>query len=261
MNKLIFEKLKSLLDDKVLEYNQKDFIPQDPISIPHQYSHPRDIEISGFFTALFAWGNRTIIINKSKDLMQLMGNQPYEFIKNHSQSDLKSILTFKHRTFNATDVLYMIDFLHRHYNQHQSLESAFFPEGITSVENGLTQFKHYFSASPYFPERTGKHIATPEKNSNCKRLNMFLRWMIRSDKQGVDFGIWKKLKPDQLIIPIDIHVHRVAMDLTLIHTTKINWNAALELTNTLKRFDVDDPVKYDFALFGMGINFKRESLI
>lgn len=261
MNKLAFSSIKKLLDQKVKQYNRVDFIANDPISIPHQYSHPRDIEIAGFFAALFAWGNRTIIINKSRELMQLMENQPFAFIQNHSDADLKKILTFKHRTFNATDILYIIEFLHQHYQRHESLESAFFPENISSVEESLIQFKHYFTASPYFPERTSKHIATPERKSNCKRLNMFLRWMIRSDNEGVDFGIWDKVKPSQLIIPIDLHVHRVALDLGLMHSPKIDWNAALELTHTLQQFAPEDPVKYDFALFGMGINFKKESLI
>jgi uncharacterized protein (TIGR02757 family) len=261
VNKLAFSSLQNLLNDKVAQYNRPEFIYNDPICIPHQYSNLRDIEIAGFFAALFAWGNRTIIINKSKELMQLMGNQPFEFIRNHSDADLKKFLTFKHRTFNATDILYMIDFLQRHYQKNTSLESAFFPDEINNVEDGLIHLKHYFAASPYFPERTSKHIATPEKKSNCKRLNMFLRWMVRNDHQGVDFGIWKKIKPSQLIIPIDLHVHRVATDLGLIQTNKIDWNAAIELTKSLKTFDKEDPVKYDFALFGMGINFKKESLI
>jgi uncharacterized protein (TIGR02757 family) len=249
--------LKAFLDEKVALYNQPQFISSDPISIPHRFSVKQDIEIAGFFAALFAWGNRTTIINKCSELLRLMDNAPYDFIRNHEDGDLKKFLQFKHRTFNTTDLLYFISFLQYYYSQHISLESAFsiwLAEEDTTVENALVHFHHYFFALPYAPERTRKHIATPQRGSHCKRLNMFLRWMVRRDDCGVDFGIWTELKPSQLVCPIDVHVARVARRLKLLTAPQLNWNAALELTRQLQAFDPDDPVKYDFALFGLGVD-------
>lgn len=245
-------KLINFLNTKVDEYNQPSFIKNDPISIPHLFTKKQDIEIAGFFAATFAWGNRTIIINKSKELMQLMHMQPHEFILNHTDSDLKSLLHFKHRTFNATDLLYFIEFLKHHYRQHKSLEIAFTKWGST-VEEMLTGFHHYFFSLEDAPSRTKKHVATPYKNSNCKRLNMFLRWMVRQDNKGVDFGIWKKISPSQLICPIDVHVARVAKRFGLIQRKQMDWQTALELTAYLKTLDKNDPAKYDFALFALGV--------
>lgn len=245
-------KLIDFLNAKVDEYNQPSFIKSDPISIPHLFTKKQDIEIAGFFAAIFAWGNRTIIINKSKELMQLMHMQPHEFILNHNDNDLKSLLHFKHRTFNATDLLYFIEFLTHHYRQHKSLETAFTKWG-NSVEEMLTGFHHYFFSLEDAPNRTKKHVATPYKNSNCKRLNMFLRWMVRQDNKGVDFGIWKKISPSQLICPIDVHVARVAKRFGLIQRKQMDWQTALELTTYLKTLDKNDPAKYDFALFALGV--------
>lgn len=245
-------KLIDFLNAKVDEYNQPSFIKSDPISIPHLFTKKQDIEIAGFFAATFAWGNRTIIINKSKELMQLMHMQPHEFILNHTVSDLKSLLHFKHRTFNATDLLYFIEFLKHHYTNHKSLETAFTKWGST-VEEMLTGFHHYFFSLEDAPSRTKKHVATPYKNSNCKRLNMFLRWMVRQDNKGVDFGIWKKISPSQLICPIDVHVARVAKRFGLIQRKQMDWQTALELTTYLKTLDKNDPAKYDFALFALGV--------
>jgi uncharacterized protein (TIGR02757 family) len=254
----MIEKLKDFLDSKVEQYNQPSFIKDDPISIPHLFTKKQDIEISGFFAAIFAWGSRTIIINKSKELMQLMEMHPYDFICNHSPKDLKTLLRFKHRTFNTTDLLYFIEFLNHHYTQHRSLEKAFL-QNISSlndenlIERSLINFHHYFFSLAHVPSRTKKHIATPEKKSNCKRLNMFLRWMVRKDNNSVDFGIWKKIKSSQLICPIDVHVARVAKKLQLLQRRQIDWQAALDLTGDLRSFDPNDPVKYDFALFGLGV--------
>lgn len=245
-------KLIEFLNTKVDEYNQPSFIKSDPISIPHLFTQKQDIEIAGFFAATFAWGNRTIIINKSKELMQLMHMQPYEFILNHTDNDLKSLQHFKHRTFNATDLLYFIEFLKYHYSQHKSLETAFTKWG-NSVEEMLTGFHHYFFSLEDAPNRTKKHVATPYKNSNCKRLNMFLRWMVRQDNKGVDFGVWKKISLSQLICPIDVHVARVAKRFGLIHRKQMDWQTALELTAYLKTLDKNDPAKYDFALFALGV--------
>lgn len=248
--------LKDFLNRKAAEYNQPSFIKDDPVSIPHMFSQQADIEIAGFFAAVFAWGNRTIIIKKSRELMQAMDLSPHQFILHHTDNDLKKLLSFKHRTFNTTDLLYFIEFLQFHYSKHPSLESAFtlgmIPNDDTT-ENALTGFHHYFFSLEHVPARTRKHIATPEKNSTCKRLNMFLRWMVRPDDGGVDFGIWKNISPAQLICPIDLHVARVAKRFNLLSRKQIDWQAAIELTTHLRKLDPNDPVKYDFALFGLGV--------
>jgi uncharacterized protein (TIGR02757 family) len=248
MNK---QKLIDFFNKKVDQYDQPSFIKDDPVCIPHMFSKKQDIEIAGFFAAIFAWGIRTIIINKSKELMQRMDNDPYNFIKNHDAHDLKGLLGFKHRTFNDTDLLYFVEFFRQHYSKHKSLEDAFVMHGET-VEEMLTGFHHYFFSLEDHPYRTKKHIATPEKNSTCKRFNMFLRWMVRQNSE-VDLGIWKKIKPSQLICPIDLHVARVAKRFNLLHRKQTDWNAALELTEYLRNLDPADPVKYDFALFGLGV--------
>jgi uncharacterized protein (TIGR02757 family) len=248
--------LKEFLDEKVDLYNQPSFIYSDPISIPHRFTLKQDIEIAAFFAALFAWGNRTIIINKCSELLQLMDNAPYDFMRHHTDADLKQFTQFKHRTFNTTDLLYFISFLQYYYSQHISLESAFsiwLTEEDTTIERALVHFHHYFFSLPYAPERTRKHLATPERGSHCKRLNMFLRWMVRQDNKGVDFGLWNEIKPAQLVCPADVHVARVARRLNLLTAKQLNWKAALELTQHLRTFDPSDPVKYDFALFGLGI--------
>lgn len=252
------KKLKDFLDEKVEQYNNVTFIKDDPVSIPHLFSKKQDIEIAGFFAAIFAWGNRTIIINKTKELMQLMEMQPHAFCLDHSHEDLKQLLKFKHRTFNTTDLLYFIEFLKFHYSNYDSLEDAFFKniKGLSDdsfVEHCLINFHHYFFSLEHVPSRTKKHIATPEKKSNCKRLNMFLRWMVRKDNKGVDFGIWNKIKPSQLICPIDVHVARVAKRFGLLQRKQVDWQSALELTEYLRTLDPLDPVKYDFALFGLGV--------
>ena len=248
--------LKKFLDKKVDEYNQPFFISSDPICIPHQFTKKQDIEIAGLFAALFAWGNRTTIINKSRELMQLMDNAPYAFCTQHADTDLKKFLEFKHRTFNTTDLLYFIAFLKFHYAAHDSLEIAF-SQGMNkkeaTIEKGLIGFYHYFFSLPDSPSRTHKHIASPEKKSSCKRLNMFLRWMVRTDKKGVDFGIWKNISPAQLVCPIDVHVARVAKRFGFCERKQTDWQSALELTAHLRNLDKSDPVKYDFALFGLGV--------
>lgn len=244
--------LKTFLDNKVEQYNQPAFIKHDPISIPHLFTKKQDIEIAAFFAAIFAWGNRTIIINKSKELMQFMNMQPYEFCLNMDLERLKKLLEFKHRTFNATDLLYFVEFLQFHYHHNDSLETAFTKYG-NDVEQMLTGFHHYFFSLEDVPSRTKKHIASPEKKSNCKRLNMFLRWMVRNDDKGVDFGLWKTISPSILICPVDVHVARVAKRFNLLQRKQIDWQAAVELTDYLKTLDPLDPVKYDFALFGLGV--------
>ncbi|OIR12100.1 hypothetical protein GALL_63510 [mine drainage metagenome] len=251
-----FRELKSFFDAKVEAFNQVSFIKNDPVCIPHLFSKKQDIEIAALFAAVFAWGNRTTIINKSKELMQLMDDAPYDFCLHHNDNDLKKLMHFKHRTFNATDVLYFIEFFKFHYSNHTSLEIAFtknMNKNDATIENALIGFHDYFFSLDDVPERTKKHIATPNKNSTCKRLNMFLRWMVRKDDCGVDFGIWQKIKPSQLVCPIDVHVARVANHFNLLSTNKIDWQTALQLTNYLRTLDAKDPVKYDFALFGLGV--------
>jgi uncharacterized protein (TIGR02757 family) len=245
-------KLIDFLNSKVDQYNQPSFIKDDPICIPHLFTKKQDIEIAGFFAAIFAWGNRTTIINKSKELMQLMHMQPFDFVLHHSDDDLKKLLHFKHRTFNTTDLLYFIEFFKFHYSTNKSLETAFTKWGNTAEEM-LIGFHHYFFSLEHVPNRTQKHVSTPYKNSSCKRLNMYLRWMVRKDSNGVDFGIWKNISPSQLICPIDVHVARVAKRFSLIQRKQIDWQTAIELTNYLRTLDVQDPVKYDFALFALGV--------
>lgn len=244
--------IKLFLNKKVDGYNQTSFIKNDPICIPHLFSKKQDIEIAGFFAAIFAWGNRTTIIQKSKELMRLMDNDPHNFCLHHSSKELKKLTGFKHRTFNATDLLYFIEFFKQHYGNHKSLETAFIKHGNT-IEEMLNGFHHYFFSFENAPTRTKKHIAAPEKNSSCKRLNMFLRWMVRQDDKGVDFGLWKNISPYQLICPIDVHVARVARKLKILERKQTDWRAALELTKYLRTLDSKDPVKYDFALFNLGV--------
>jgi uncharacterized protein (TIGR02757 family) len=244
-------KLIDFLNKKVDQYDQPSFIENDPVCIPHMFKKKQDIEIAGFFAAIFAWGNRTTIINKSKELMNRMDNDPYNFIHHHTDNDLQKLVGFKHRTFNDTDLLYFVEFFKHHYSNHKSLENAFTQWGST-IEEMLIGFHYYFFSLEHVPPRTRKHIATPERNSTCKRLNMYLRWMVRQNSK-VDFGIWKKIKPSQLICPVDLHVARVAKRFNLLHRRQNDWNTALELTEYLRTLDANDPVKYDFALFGLGV--------
>ncbi len=249
------QQLLDFFNRKVEEYNQPSFIAADPICIPHLFTHQQDIEIAGFFAAIFAWGNRTTIINKSKELMHLMGMQPHQFCLHASPKELKQLEGFKHRTFNATDLYYCVEFFKQHYTQYHSLEAAFLQNSLppTSVYEALIHFHRNFFSLEDAPLRTRKHISTPAKGSTCKRLNMYLRWMVRNDKKKVDFGIWKKIKPAQLICPIDVHVARVAKRFNLLDRKQVDWLAAEELTNYLKKLDPKDPAKYDFALFGLGV--------
>lgn len=252
--------LVKFLDDAAAEFNNPAFISDDPISIPHKFRRKQDIEISGFFAAILAWGNRKTIINKCIALMELMDNAPYDFCLHHSPTDLKKMGGFVHRTFNSDDLLYFIEFLKFHFSKYQSLEDAFFTQRVCRetniVESGLNSFYDYVFSLPYLMKRTRKHLAAPMNKSACKRLNMFLRWMVRNDGKGVDFGIWKKIKPSALVCPLDVHVARVGRRLGLLERKQNDWTAAMELTGNLRRFDPEDPVKYDFALFGLGISEK-----
>lgn len=249
------ETLKIFLDKKVAEYNQPSFIAADPISVPHLFTKKQDIEIAGFFASIFAWGNRTTIINKTTELIKLMDDAPHDFIVHHSDKELQTLLHFKHRTFKTTDLLYFLLFLGHHYKNDASLETAFtkwMKKEDENIENSLVGFHDYFFSLEDAPVRTKKHIATPARGSTCKRLCMFLRWMVRSNGCGVDFGLWKNISPAQLVCPVDVHVGRVARQFNLITRKQTDWTTALELTEQLKTFDETDPVKYDFALFSLG---------
>ncbi len=252
---MISPELQTFLNNKVVEYDQPLFIDADPVCIPHLFTKKQDIEIAGFFAAIFAWGNRTTIINKSRELTELMDNAPHDFCLHHSDEDLKKLLAFKHRTFNTTDLLYFIDFFQHHYSENDSLESAFtrsMNKDDQNIENALNGFYDYFFSLEHVPKRTLKHIASPAKKATCKRLCMYLRWMVRQ-KSKVDFGIWKKISPSQLVIPLDLHVARVAKHFNLISRKSSDWLAALELTENMKQLDRNDPAKYDYALFALGV--------
>ncbi len=250
---------QQFLDRMVQQWNNPTFIPKDPIYVPHQFELKQDKEIMGLFAAVFAWGQRKTIINKSLELAERMNNQPYEFILNHTDADLQQLLGFKHRTFNDTDLLYFVDYLHRHYSEHETLEDAFIPtEGFATMERSLIHFEEQFFDHPNAPRRTRKHIATPARKSACKRINMYLRWMVRDDNNGVDFGLWKQIPQSELICPIDVHVERTARQLGLLTRKQVDWKAALELTENLRQLDPHDPCKYDFALFGLSIEGKPE---
>lgn len=251
-------KVKALLDDRVEKYNNPGFIPNDPVSIPHRFTKKQDIEISGFFASILAWGQRKTIINNCLKLMQLMDNAPHDFICHHQEQDLKRFLGFKHRTFNDTDLLYLLFFFQQYYLQHESLETAFTGE-LNQIKTQKVRLEHFHNtvfSLEEAPHRTRKHIATPVRKSACKRLNMYLRWMVRKDTNGVDFGIWDNMPMSELVCPCDVHVERVARRLGLIKRKGMDWQTAEELTDHLRTFDPTDPVKYDYALFGLGIEEK-----
>jgi uncharacterized protein (TIGR02757 family) len=257
--------LKEFLDKKVEQYNQPAFLNCDPLSIPHRFTKKQDIEIAGFFSAVLAWGNRKSIINSCDKLLRLMNNSPYDFImdidRGKDRASFSAFENFVHRTFNEMDLMHLFNFLRYHFliKGEQSLETAFSKwmlPGDTTVENALAGFHDYvfgFDVDAKEQKHCRKHIATPAKKSACKRLNMFLRWMVRDDKNGVDFGIWKNICRSQLICPIDVHVARVAKKLGLLNRKQTDWQSAIALTTCLRAFDHEDPVKYDFALFALGV--------
>jgi len=253
------ENLKAFLEDRYKFYNQKKFIAKDPVQIPHRFTKLQDIEITGFWAAMLAWGNRTTIINKCNELFALMDNDPHNFVLNARPKDYKRFENFKHRTFNFTDTLHFLNFFKKYYTENESLETAFI-KGVSldsdNLKQGLINFHNLFFNIKDAPQRTRKHVATPLRKSTCKRLNMFLRWMVRSDDCGVDFGLWKKISSKQLLCPLDVHVERVARKLNLITRKQRDWKTTIELTEALKQFDANDPVKYDFALFGLGVEEK-----
>jgi uncharacterized protein (TIGR02757 family) len=245
----------TLLEKAARHYNQPSFIEDDPIGIPHRFTLLQDREIMGFWTAMLAWGQRKTIIQSASRLITYMDGAPFQFIVQHEEKDRRRLLDFKHRTFQATDALYFLEFFQRYYRQHSSLEHAFarhLSPADATTEKALIGFHLDFFDHPYAPDRTRKHIATPARHSTCKRLNMFLRWMVRRDDCGVDFGVWRSIHPAQLLMPLDVHVDRVARHLGLLERKQTDWQAVLELTTTLRQIAPDDPVRFDFALFGLG---------
>lgn len=245
--------LKEFLDEKVSYYNHPRFMESDPIQIPHRFHLKEDIEVSGFLTASIAWGNRKSIITNANKMMTLMGESPYDFIINHKVEQLESLLPFVHRTFNGYDFIQFIKSLQHIYQQHQGIES-FFKNHITkdSTQPAIARFKETFFENEHLA-RTQKHISNPERGSAAKRINMYLRWMVRKDNSGVDFGIWDTISPSILSCPLDVHSGRVARKLGLLNNKQNNAKALLELDTALRKLDADDPVKYDFALFGLGV--------
>ncbi|WP_299126207.1 TIGR02757 family protein [uncultured Winogradskyella sp.] len=251
--KLKKAELKDFLDTKVTLYNHPKFIESDPIQIPHQFSKKEDIEIAAFLTATIAWGNRKSIINNANKMMELLDHSPFEFVTQHQDTDLDRFEGFVHRTFNSEDLKQFVKSLQHIYKKHKGLEHLFAKHAKEkSLQPSIHQFKSIFFEVPHL-ERTKKHVSDPLKNSAAKRINMFLRWMVRNDTNGVDFGIWQSLSPAQLSCPLDVHSGNVARKLGLLKRKQNDGKALAELDKALRRLDPNDPVKYDFALFGLGV--------
>lgn len=247
------QELKEFLDAKVDAYNHPRFIESDPIQIPHQFSRKEDIEIAGFLAATISWGNRKSIITNANKMMALLDHAPFDFVKDHEPSDLEQLRPFVHRTFNEDDFIQFIKSLNHIYENHGGLEAVFSKHAEPfSIQNAIHHFKEYFFEIEHLP-RSQKHVSDPLKNSAAKRINMFLRWMVRDDNNGVDFGIWKSLTPAQLSCPLDIHSGNVARSLGLLKRKQNDAKALNELDKALRKLDKNDPVKYDFALFGLGV--------
>ena len=252
---LPLSELKEFLDEKSVLYNKPKFIDSDPISIPHQFSKKQDIEISGFLSATIAWGNRKSIIKNAQKLVDWMDNSPHDYITNGTDSDFAVFQKFVHRTFNGDDCQFFIYALQQLYKKHESLETVFSTDkndDELDTSNFICSFRKAFFSPSHLP-RTEKHVSNPLKGSSSKRLNMMLRWFCRHDTNGVDFGIWNKIKPNQLVCPLDVHTGNVGRKLGLLKRKQNDWKAAIELTNNLKKLDPIDPIKYDFALFGLGV--------
>ncbi len=247
--------LTSFLNKNVLRFNNRSFIANDPISIPHKFSRKEDIEIAGFLTALISWGNRPAILKSASNLMQLMGKHPFEFILSANDNELKQLTKFYYRTFNTSDLLFLVEAMKRIYLEKGGIEAianeSFKQTG--SVKGMITGLREEILKAPHLP-RSEKHLANPMKGSAAKRINMFLRWMVRDDDNGVDFGLWKRIPASALMIPLDIHSGRIARQLGLLQRKQNDWKAVEELTSNLRKLDPDDPIKYDYALFGIGIS-------
>lgn len=245
------ENIKELLNEKYDLYNRPSFIETDPIQIPHQFTKAEDIEISAFLSATIAWGNRKMIVRNAKQIISLIDNEPYDFIMNSSTFDLDGIANFKHRTFNGEDFAFYLKSLKNIYKNHGGLRSII-ENDFVDVRTSFAKLREIFFSIEH-PARTGKHLPNVMKKSAAKRLNMFLMWMVRNDKRGVHFGLWDKIPTKALKLPLDVHTANVGRKLGLLKRKQNDWAAVEEITNSLSQFDADDPVKYDFALFGLGI--------
>lgn len=243
--------LKEFLDKKAEQYDRPEFIGSDPIQIPHRYVLKEDIEISAFLTATIAWGNRKSIITSANRMMELMGNAPFDFVMSHTESDLEKLDGFVHRTFNGEDLKHFIRGLSYIYRYHDGMEGVFSKHSDTFLHNSIHEFKKHFFEIPH-PTRTQKHVSDPLKNSAAKRIHMYLRWMVRPNTTGVDFGLWKSIRPCQLSCPLDVHTGNIARKLGIIKRKQNDFKTVTELDTYLRKLDKDDPVKYDFALFGLG---------
>lgn len=243
--------LKEFLDEKADFYNNPIFIESDPLQIPHSFSLKEDIEISGFLASTIAWGNRKMIINNSKKMMDLMGNSPYDFVMTHNEDQLIDLENFVHRTFNGVDFKQFIISLKHIYENHQGLENVFYNDGNLNLQENISHFKKIFFEINH-EKRTEKHVSDPLNGSAAKRLNMYLRWMVRKDNKGVDLGIWKKISMAQLSCPLDVHSGNTARKLNILTRKQNDAKTLAELDAYLRKLDPIDPSKYDFALFGLG---------
>lgn len=250
---LKFEELKIFLDEKADQYNHPEFIEHDPIQIPHRFSIRQDVEIAGFLAATISWGNRKAILKSADRMLEIMGNSPYDFVLNHSEKDLKGIQDKSiHRTFNGEDFVYFIRQFNRIYTENESLEDLFtVHDAEKNFSHAIERFRARFLGTE--KHRSHKHVSSPYKNSSTKRMIMFLRWMVRKDKRGVDFGIWERIDPKYLSIPLDVHTGNISRKLGLISRTQNDWKTVEELDLVIRTFDDKDPAKYDFALFGLGV--------
>ena len=254
--KLTKTELKEFLDEKVELYNRPAFIESDPISIPHQFTKKQDIEIAGFLAATISWGNRKMILRNANRIMELLDHSPYEFIMNSTSVEMEMINGFVHRTFNSTDLIYFLKALQNIYRYKGGMETVFETyQTSDSLKPAIHEFYKKFFELPH-EKRTEKHVSDPFKGSAAKKINMFLRWMVRRDDHGVDFGIWENIDPSMLYIPLDLHSGNIARRLGLLTRKMNDWRSVEELTEILRQFDRTDPVKYDFALFGFGVNEK-----
>ena len=245
--------LKEFLDEKAFKYESPSFIKDDPILIPHQFTDKRDIEISAFITSIISWGNRKSIINSSRNIMSYMDHSPYDFIMNHTKEDLTSTNKSIHRTFNMIDLNYFIISLRNIYENYGGIEDIISDKkNGSNIQERISSFKKIFFSLEH-PQRSKKHLPSPIDGSSAKRFNMFLRWMVRSNEKGVDFGIWKKIRTSELSIPLDVHIGRIARDLGLLSRNQNDSKSVEEIDIKLREMDHVDPVKYDYALFGLGV--------
>ncbi|MEE4115695.1 MAG: TIGR02757 family protein [Marinilabiliaceae bacterium] len=254
-NGIAFDEMKDFLDEKYLRFNKEEFIHNDPVSVPHLFSSKRDIEISGFLTATISWGRRDLIIASATELIRRMGNKPYEFLMESAPDDFRELNSFYYRTFQGTDIVYFLKALQRLYTEYEDMEQLFlrYYKKTGNIIGALSGFRAEFFSCEH-EKRTEKHFADISRGAAGKRLNMFLRWMVRNDGRGVDFGLWRTIAPSGLFVPLDLHTGNIARKLGLLTRKANDWKAVEELTSVLRSFDPSDPVKYDYALFGLGVN-------